>query len=151
MQNVILHMGAWAPRAEQVATGVFLKNKKAVDEYLEDFKSKIFERMHIIYDTFKAMKEKDGLNVDAISPLGALYCTVKIDLKGKKTPEGKILNNPEEYNLYVLGEAKIAMVPFCAFGADENLPWYRISVGTCTIDELKTAMKLLREVLLKLE
>jgi aspartate aminotransferase len=151
MQNVILHMGAWAPRAEQTAIGVFLKNKKAVDEYLEDFKSKIFERMHIIFDTFKEMKDKDGLNVDAISPLGALYCTVKIDLKGKKTPDGKILDNPEEYNLYVLGEAKIAMVPFGAFGADENMPWYRISVGTCTIEELKTAMKLLREALLKLK
>ena len=38
--------------------------------------------------------------------------------------------------LICLNEAKLAVVPFYAFGAAKNSPWYRLSVGTCKKEEI---------------
>jgi len=56
--------------------------------------------------------------------------TVKIDLVGKRTADGRLLQTQAEVTAYILDEAKLAIVPFSAFGATKNSPWYRLSVGT---------------------
>ncbi|UPT66040.1 MAG: aminotransferase class I/II-fold pyridoxal phosphate-dependent enzyme [Sphingobacteriales bacterium JAD_PAG50586_3] len=38
MKSILTHVGAWAPKAEQIATAKFLKNDGEVDTYLETFK-----------------------------------------------------------------------------------------------------------------
>ena len=48
------------------------------------------ERLHRIYDGFMQLKS-EGLSVDAIAPEAAIYLTIKIDLVGKRTTEGKVI------------------------------------------------------------
>jgi aspartate aminotransferase len=49
-----------------------------------------------------------------------------------------------------LDEAKLAVVPFSAFGASKNSPWYRLSVGTCRIEDIEEMILKLREAMEKL-
>jgi len=65
-----------------------------------------------------------------------MYLTVKIDLVGKKTGEGNQLQTQEEVTSYILNEAKLALVPFYAFGAEKNSVWYRLSVGCCKKEDI---------------
>jgi aspartate aminotransferase len=44
----------------------------------------------------------------------------------------------------------MAVVPFYAFGADKDSTWYRLSVGTCSMDDVSGAIESLRNALKKL-
>lgn len=52
---------------------------------------------------------------------------------------------------YLIDEAKIALVPFSAFGASTNSTWYRLSVGTCTREEIEEVINNLEGALSKLK
>lgn len=149
MKAILTHVGAWAPMAEQKAVAHFLGNQEAIKKYLTHFKSEIEERLHRIYDGFSQLKT-EGFQVDAISPEAAIYLTIKIDLVGKKTTDGKVLANQSDVTAYVLNTAGLAVVPFYAFGADKNSTWYRLSVGTCKKEEIEEMIGKLREALQKL-
>jgi aspartate aminotransferase len=92
----------------------------------------------------------EGYSVDAITPEAAIYLTIKIDLVGKTTADGKTLADQGAVTAYILNEAKLAVVPFYAFGASRSSAWYRLSVGTCKKDEIDEMTKKLREALQKL-
>jgi aspartate aminotransferase len=146
MKAFISHIGAWAPMAEQHATARFLSNTKAVDEYLLPFKQAIEARLRSIYNGFMKLKEK-GFSVDAITPQAAIYLTIQLNLTGKKTADGKLLASQSDVTDYILSEAKLAVVPFYAFGAGTNSPWYRLSVGTCTEEEIGDMLGKLQQAL----
>lgn len=150
IKNILAHIGAWSPKPEQVALGKFLQKKDEVNKYLDDFKNGIETRLKIFYEEFEFLK-KEGFNVDAISPQGAIYLTIKIDLKGMKTEDGKILNTVDDTLQYILDGAKMALVPFYAFGASTDSPWFRLSVGTCSVQDAKDAALELRNSLRKLK
>ena len=150
MRSILTHVGAWAPMAEQKAVAKFLKNKKAIDTYLENFKSEISFRLQAIFEGFKKLN-KEGFSVDAIAPEAAIYLTIQLDLAGKKTSDGLILANQEEVTSYILNEARLAVVPFYAFGASKTSSWYRLSVGTCKKNEIDQMIGQLRAALEKLE
>jgi len=149
MKSILGHIGSWAPMAEQKATARFLLQKANIDEYLNHFKAAIEERLHVIYNEFIQLKE-EGFDVDAIAPQAAIYLTIKIDLTGKKTLTGKTLANQSDVTAYILNEAKLALVPFSAFGANKNSPWYRLSVGTCHLKDIPEMIEKLRESMKKL-
>jgi aspartate aminotransferase len=146
MKSILSHVGAWAPMAEQKALTHFLSNKKAIDEYLLHFKNELEERLRRIYKGFIALKEK-GYAVDAVSPEAAIYLTIKADLKGKVTADGKVLEDQGQVTSYLLQYASLAIVPFYAFGADKSSPWYRLSVGTCKKEEIDSMLQKLEEAL----
>jgi aspartate aminotransferase len=146
MKAILSHVGAWAPKAEQVATAKYLRNREALDKFLVKFKDEINQRLQGFYAGFNQLK-KEGFEVDAIIPQAAIYLTIKLDLKGKKTADGKILSDQKEVTQYILDEAKLAVVPFSAFGSTDDSPWYRLSVGTCTIGEIPNVFTSLRKVL----
>ncbi|MBS1596835.1 MAG: aminotransferase class I/II-fold pyridoxal phosphate-dependent enzyme [Bacteroidetes bacterium] len=149
--NAILsHIGAWAPMAEQKATALFLLKTKEIDEYLHGFKKEIGERLYRIHEGFQRLK-KEGFNVDAVAPQAAIYLTVKIDLVGKKTADGRLLQSQADVTSYILDEAKLAIVPFSAFGASKNSPWYRLSVGTCHKEDIGSMFQQLREAMERLK
>jgi aspartate aminotransferase len=148
MKAILTHLGAWAPMAEQKAVAQFLGNRDAIKAYLTHFKSEVEERLHRIYDGFMSLKKK-GLPVDAISPEAAIYLTIKIDLVGKKTADGKLLENQNDVTAYILDEAKLAVVPFYAFGASRDSAWYRLSVGTCKKEEINEMIDMLGKALYK--
>lgn len=149
IKNILAHIGAWCPKTEQVALGKYLQRKEEVNKYLDNFKNEIETRLNIFYDEFSNLK-KEGYNVDSISPQGAIYLTIKIDLKGMKTANGKVLQTVDDTLQYILDDAKMALVPFYAFGSSTDLPWFRLSVGTCSVQDAKDAALALRNSLHKL-
>jgi aspartate aminotransferase len=148
MKAILTHLGAWAPMAEQKAVAQFLGNRTAISNYLTHFRAEVEERLNRIYEGFMSLK-KEGLPVDAISPEAAIYLTIKIDLAGKKTADGKILENQNDVTAYILNEAKLAVVPFYAFGASRSSAWYRLSVGTCKKEEISEMIGMLGQALRK--
>ncbi len=149
MKSILTHVGAWAPMAEQKAVANYLSNREGIKKFLSNFKSEIGERLHRIYKGFLQLK-KDGLPVDVITPEAAIYLTIQIDLVGKKTRDGKKLADQSEVTAYILNEAKLAVVPFYAFGASRSSTWYRLSVGTCKKEEIDEMLGKLGEALKRL-
>lgn len=149
MKAILSHVGAWAPKAEQVATAKFLNQKDIAHKSLQDFKYQISTRLDGFYKGFQALKN-EGYKVDAIAPQAAIYLTVQFDLKGKKTADGKILETTADVTKYILDEAKIAVVPFYAFGASHDSTWFRLSVGTAKIEDIDASINSLRAALQKL-
>ena len=149
MKAFLSHIGAWAPMAEQKATAKYLPQTELVREHFREFKQALETRLQKIYDGFVCLKNK-GFNVDAITPQAAIYLTVKFDLKGKKA-DGKVLESQEDVTQYLLNEAQLAVVPFYAFGASHQSPWYRLSVGTCRIEDIEPFLQQLQSALEKLE
>ncbi|MFI5130802.1 MAG: pyridoxal phosphate-dependent aminotransferase [Chitinophagales bacterium] len=150
MKAILTHLGAWAPMAEQKAVAHYLHNRDGIKRFLTHFRKEIEERLHRIYDGFMQLKS-EGLSVDAMAPEAAIYLTIKIDLAGKKTNGGKIIENQSDVTAYILNEANLAVVPFYAFGADRSSPWYRLSVGTCKKEDINEMIGKLREALRKLQ
>lgn len=149
MKAIMTHIGSWAPMAEQKATAAYLLQKTEIDAYLKDFRAAVSERLHRIHDGFVALK-KSGFGVDVLTPEAAIYLTIKIDLAGQKTGSGKILKDQADVTSYLLDEAKLAVVPFYAFGAAKTSPWYRLSVGTCKMEDIPEMLGRLREAMKKL-
>lgn len=148
MKALLSHIGAWAPMAEQKAVAVYLQNKDAIKTYLTSFKAGLEERLQTIYKGFLGLKEK-GYNVDAVAPQAAIYLTIKIDVAGKKDGDF-VLETQSDVTNYLLTEAKLAIVPFYAFGADKKSPWYRLSVGTAKLEEIPQMFAQLEAALGKL-
>lgn len=149
IKAILSHVGAWAPMAEQKATAKYLQQKENIDRYLVNFKEEIFYRLVEIAKGFTQLKA-EGFNVDVIAPQGAIYLAIKVDLTGKKKADGTMLTTQADVTQYLLDEAKLAIVPFTAFGAGKTSPWYRLSVGTCKKEEIPEFLGKLKEAMMKL-
>ena len=95
--------------------------------------------------------KNEGFKVDAIAPQAAIYLTVQFALHGMKKEDGSVLATTKDITKYLLEEARVAIVPFSAFGDDENSSWYRLSVGTCRLEEVSKVIESLRKALGKLK
>jgi aspartate aminotransferase len=144
MNAIMSHIGSWAPMAEQKAVASFLLKKEAIDAFLAGFKAGLAERLHRIHDGFKELKSK-GYGVDVLAPEAGIYLTIKVDLVGKP-----MLNTQQEVTSFLLNEAHLAVVPFSAFGAPKTSPWYRLSVGTCRLEDIPEMFRKLNEAMEKL-
>jgi len=149
MKAINSHVGAWSPMAEQHATAKFLVLNDVIDEYLFNYKKELEERLQLIYNGFQKLKT-EGFSVDACAPQAAIYLTIQISLAGKKTFDGKIMASQSDVTSYILDEAKLAVVPFYAFGASKSSDWYRLSVGTCKKEEIPEMLEKLKAALNKL-
>lgn len=150
MKTLVGHMGAWAPKAEQIASAKYLGQAEQVDSFMGSFKQKVQQSLDVLYKGFKDLKS-EGYAVDAVEPMGAIYLSVQMDLAGKTTAAGKVLETSQDVSFYVLEEAKLAVVPFSAFGTDKNLNWFRLSVGGASFDAIQASLGRLREALQKLK
>lgn len=149
MKSILGHVGAWSPKAEQVASARYLKNNEAVENYLKSFKTQIEARLQGFYDGIRQLR-LEGFRVDAIAPMAAIYLTVSFDLKGLTKPDGTKMETSAHVSDYLLSEAKLAVVPFSAFGASKESQWYRLSVGTASMDDVRQAIESLRTALSRL-
>jgi aspartate aminotransferase len=149
MKAINSHVGAWSPMAEQHATAKFLTMNDAVDGYLSNYKKELEERLQLIYEGFQQLKS-EGFSVDACAPQAAIYLTIQLSLAGKTTNNGDLLSTQSDVTSYILNEAKLAVVPFYAFGAPKDSDWYRLSVGTCKKEEIPAMLLQLRTALEKL-
>ena len=105
--------------------------------------------MEGFYKGFQQLKA-EGYNVDAVTPQAAIYLSIRFKLHGMKTADGKILETTKDVTKYILDEGKVAVVPFYAFGTEEDSSWYRLSVGTCKIEDVDGVINNLRAALKKL-
>ena len=146
MRALLAHAGAWAPRPEQLASGAFLSQTQAVDTYLSGIRAGLSRRLDGFFAGLQQLKAA-GLPVDVIPPQAALYLTVKIDLRGRQTPDGQLLQTGKDIYAYLLQEAAVALVPFYAFGLPDDSPWFRLSVGTVAEAEIPAIVGRIRAAL----
>lgn len=149
IKSILTHVGAWAPKAEQIATARYLNELSQYDVYLNHIKSEINARLVGFYNGIRSLKSA-GHKVDAIAPEAAIYLTVQFALHGLKTESGKVLETTQDVTKYILDEAKVAIVPFYAFGSSDDSNWYRLSVGTCKLEDVDGVISNLKAALEKL-
>ncbi|MGZ4158137.1 MAG: aminotransferase class I/II-fold pyridoxal phosphate-dependent enzyme, partial [Bacteroidia bacterium] len=149
MKSILTHVGAWAPKAEQMATATYLNDLNNYDKFLADIKTKINDRLVNFHKGFQSLKA-EGYKVDSIAPEAAIYLTVQFSLHGQKTADGTVLKTTQDVTKYILDEAKVALVPFYAFGASTDSSWYRLSVGTCKLEDIDVVFGNLKSALKKL-
>ena len=145
MKDLIGHMGAWAPRAEQVAVAEFLRDEGALRSFRGQMMVRVRDRLQALYRGFTAMTE-DGYPVDCISPQGAIYLSLHIDVVGR-TLDGKTIDSNEAIRRLLLDRAGVAVVPFQAFGLQEETGWFRISVGAVSLEDIEQVFPRLRALL----
>jgi aspartate aminotransferase len=146
MSAIVGHVGAWAPRAEQVAVAELLDDPAAIDDYLGGFRTQISERLSCLYRGFEHMRG-EGLQVEALPPMGAIYLTVRIHPFGKRTRDGILLRRNEDVRRYLLEAAQVGVVPFQAFGCPKDDGWFRLSIGAVSIAEIEAALPRLAHAL----
>lgn len=144
MKSILGHIGAWSPKAEQMATEKFLLNSAAVDRYLTNIKGGLSARLEGFYEGFQTMKG-EGYPVDAIQPQGALYLTVNLDFRGATRSNGETIAETKDIASFLLNEAGLAIVPFYAFGASKDSSWFRLSVGTASMESIGEVFANLRK------
>lgn len=139
MSAVLGHVGAWAPRAEQVATVALLDDTEGIRDYHATFKVAVEARLRRLHEGLDAMRKK-GMAVESLPPMGAIYLTARIAPFGKRTADGKVLASSEDVRRYLLEAAGFAVVPFRAFGAEQDEGWFRLSVGAVSEEQIAAAL-----------
>lgn len=134
MGAILTHVGAWAPRPEQVATAELLRNPTAIDQHLARMQEEVLPRLRSLNDALGTLREK-GWNVDSIAPQGAIYLSMRLDLRGKKMPDGTTIETDEQTRKYLLEAAGVALVPFTCFGVRGDTGWFRASVGAVSKED----------------
>ena len=150
MKAIVGHMGAWSPKAEQVAMAGYLEKQDHVNTYLSKLKGDIRASLTTLHEGFQALKA-EGFSVDSIEPMGAIYLTVKVDYAGKTTSDGRILTDSADVNFYLIKEAGVAFVPFSAFGTGAEVTWFRASVGASTLNDIQQMIPRIRQALAELK
>ncbi len=145
MADILGHVGAWAPKAEQLATAALLDDTAAVQAFRSTFLPAVKARLDALHGGFMALKA-EGLPVDAIAPQGAIYLSARFDLFGR-TIRGMALDTNEDIRRLLLQHAGLAIVPFQAFGLKEESGWFRLSVGAVSLAEIEAMMPRLRALL----
>jgi len=122
---------------QKAGEAALLGGQEPTYEMVKEFK----KRRDIVYGL---LKEIPGLKVNL--PDGAFYFFFDVSAYFGKTFDGKALNTPEDVSLFLLGDAKIALVSGESFG-DKNC--LRMSYATSE-EKLVEACKRLKESLAKL-
>jgi len=139
MSDLLGHVGAWAPKAEQVATAEFIDDEGAFRSFRLEMHRKLRERFDLLYRGCTSFKER-GLPVEAIKPEGTLYLSARVDLFGR-TFDGKRLETNEDIRRALLTGAGIAVVPFQAFGLEREDGWFRLSVGGVSVKAIEEGLE----------
>jgi aspartate aminotransferase len=146
LSAVLGHVGAWAPRAEQVATAALLDDQEAVRTFQAGFVAGLRSRLDLLHDGIQALKGQ-GLAVDSIPPMGAIYLAARVHPFGKRGASGGLLRTNEDVRRFLLEAAGIAAVPFQAFGMAQDDGWFRLSVGAVGEDDIRQALPRLEQAL----
>jgi aspartate aminotransferase len=145
LKPLIGHMGAWAARAEQIATAEFLLNPPAIETYMEDHGGRLESSLVQLRDGLWSMRDK-GLPVDALDAHSTIYLTAHFDLIGKHPK----VNSSEDLRALLLHEAGVAIVPFSAFGYPGETGWIRFSVGAVNSSDIADALIRIEALLTRL-
>jgi aspartate aminotransferase len=145
MSDLLGHVGAWAPKAEQVASAEFLDDVEAFRGFRLEMQRRLKERHTLLFGALEGMRRR-GLPVEAIPPEGTLYLSARFALKGRRVGDLEFRTN-EDIRSWLLREAGIAMVPFQAFGLEREDGWFRLSVGAASLPAIEAGMSRLAALL----
>jgi aspartate aminotransferase len=137
MRDILGHVGAWAPRPEQVAVSKFLGMRDEIDGFHDQMIHDLRLRLDLLYDGFESMR-RDGLPVRAFTPQGAMYLSVQFQIAGRTN---------EEIRRLLLDRAGFAVVAFQAFGLRKDSGWFRLSAGAVSPQEIEEGLRRVRETL----
>ncbi|HEX2189585.1 MAG TPA: aminotransferase class I/II-fold pyridoxal phosphate-dependent enzyme [Longimicrobiaceae bacterium] len=146
MASILGHLGAWAPRAEQVATARLLAEDDVIDAYHATLKEGVRARLDALHAGLARLREA-GFPVDAMVPMGAIYLSARFDLHGRAAPGGGVLRTSDDVRHYLLEAAGLAVVPFQAFGMRGDTGWFRLSAGAVSLPEVEAMFGRLRRAL----
>jgi aspartate aminotransferase len=146
MSALLGHVGAWAPRAEQVATAKFLDDPAAIRAFHARFIHAVQARLDRLHRGLQALRA-DGFAVDSTPPMGAIYLAARIHPFGRRTPAGRVLETNADVRQYLLDRAGLGIVPFQAFGSIEEDGWFRLSVGAVSEEDIEAVLPRVREAL----
>lgn len=146
MGALLSHVGAWAPRAEQVATARFLGETEAIGTFRTGFTRGIEARLLRLHRGLQKMRAS-GLPVTSLPPMGAIYLSARVHPFGRRTPAGAELRSNDDVRRYLLTAAGLAVVPFQAFGVSEDEGWFRLSVGAVSEAEIEAVLPRLEAAL----
>ncbi len=140
------HVGAWAPRAEQVATAKVLDDAAGIATFRASFLSELQARLELLHHGLQALRG-EGLPVDSLAPMGAIYLAARFHPFGRQPRKGAALRTNEDVRRYLLDAAGIGVVPFQAFGSASDEGWFRLSVGAVGKREIEEALPRLASAL----
>jgi len=146
MASIVGHVGAWAPRAEQIAVAKLLGDRPVIEAYHQTMLGEVYDRLEALYQGILSLRER-GLAVEAVRPMGAIYLSARFELHGAVTPGGKTLGTNDDIRHYLLEAAGVAVVPFQAFGLKEETGWFRLSVGAISKEEIPATLDRLERAL----
>jgi aspartate aminotransferase len=149
MSAVLGHIGAWAPRPEQVATVALLDDPEGIRQFETVFQRELRARLDLLHRGLQGIKER-GLPVDSIPPMGAIYLTARIHPFGRRASGGGELRTNDDVRRWLLEAAGIGVVPFQAFGSTEDEGWFRLSVGAVSMADVEAALPRLEAALRQL-
>jgi aspartate aminotransferase len=145
IRDLVGHLGAWAPRPEQVGTAAFLRDAPAIAEYREWMERELSARQEALYRGIVALK-KAGAPVDCVRPQGAMYLALRLDLVGRTLDGVRVADN-EGVRRLLLDRAGLAVVPFQAFGYPGESGWFRLSVGAVSVGDIQQGIERLGTLL----
>lgn len=146
MSDVLGHVGAWAPRAEQIATAHLLSDDAGMDAFHAKMRPEVQKRLDALASVLRTL-EGEGYPVEATDPQGAIYLSARFKLAGARTPEGERLETNESIRKFLLRSAGLAAVQFQAFGSEEDDGWFRLSVGAVSVADIEALLPRLRSAL----
>lgn len=145
MGELLAHMGAWAPHAEQAGVAKWLRNEEGIAAFRKEMDDKLQQRLQAVYEGFAKMRD-DGYPVECINPEGAIYVSLQLKIKGRSV-DGKTLSTNEEIRSVLLEKTGVAIVQFQAFGLAEDSGWFRLSVGAVSMEQIAEMFPRIRAML----
>ena len=134
MTEVLSHIGAWAPKPEQRALDVYIRED--YEDYISHINYVTKEYEYIsdkICGKLEELKKK-GFNVDYQKPDGGIYVSVYLDYV-------HTFSSTEEYISFLINTCGLGIVPFEYFGSKSNKGWFRISIGNVSDLNLDSILK----------
>ncbi|MEP6990891.1 MAG: aminotransferase class I/II-fold pyridoxal phosphate-dependent enzyme [bacterium] len=150
MSGLLGHVGAWAPKAEQVAVAAMLGDEEAMGRYHAGMIAGLRERLDALYAGLSAMHSA-LCPIEVLAPEGAIYLSARFALAGRRAPDGMLLETDEQVRQYLLRAAAVAIVPFQAFGVAEDSGWFRLSVGAVSPDQVTRMLPRLQHAIAALQ
>jgi len=144
MKALIGHMGAWAPRPEQLAAAALIDRPDALQAWFDELNGQVSARLDRLYAGISRLRDA-GMPVSAIAPQGGIYLSFRVDLVGRG------FDTNDAIRTWLLDSAGVAVVPFQAFDMGEDSGWFRMSVGAVGLDDIDGALERLESALRSLK
>ena len=144
LSDFLGHVGAWAPKAEQMATAAFLSDTTEFRTFRGQMAERLGVRLRALHTGLLKLRER-GIAVDAVEPQGTLYLSARFPVG--VTVAGRRLETNDDMRKLLLEEAGFAVVPFQAFGVEGEDGWCRLSVGAVSVAGIEAGLARLERVL----